>query len=804
MVTMFLSDLRHAARRLIREPRFTLAAVLTLALGVGANVAVFAVVEAVLLRPLGYPEADRLVTLNHRDERTGITKPFNALGDYVDFAERQKSFDAFGAYGSGEATIFGMGDPFRVSVLVVTAGAFDALGVRPILGRGIQPDDSRPGAGKVMLLGYGLWKNRFAGDSAVVGRSVKIDDEERLVVGIAPPEFRFPPNAGTEVVAAMTVPVQPPEERKSGWLFAIGRLAGNRTIEGAGKEVAAISRQLEREYPQSNQASTYFLMPLRDALVGSTRQALVLLLAAVAVVLLIACVNVANLLLARSLARRREMAVRMALGAGTRRLVAQMLTESLVLALVAGVVAIGIAHWGAKGLVALVPDSVELPVRTGVDLNGAVLAFAFLLTVGTALGFGAIAALTLRLENALNTLVVAGRASMSAMARRAMGGLVIAEIALAVVLLIGAGLILRTFAELLAVHPGFRFDRVMTLELALPADRYAAIEARQGFYDRAFASLHAVPGVREVGAAVVMPLTGNNWTVPFERTDQPVAPGERPPDVGWQLASGGFFRALEIPLVGGRLFDERDTPASPPVVIVSEAVRRRFFGGEGAVGRTIRLGEETAEIVGVVGDIRRAGLDDEPRADMYFPFERAYGGGITLFIRSEGDPAEALGAMQAAIRGVEPNAAIANPRTLAEVASESVRITKLVLWLLATFAATALALAAVGVYGVMSYVVGQRTREIGTRMALGAVRSDIVRLVMRQGAVIAGIGTAMGLAIGLVAARSLRSILYGVSSADPLILCGATAVLVGTTMVACYLPARRAAGVDPARTLAEQ
>jgi putative ABC transport system permease protein len=246
---------------------------------------------------------------------------------------------------------------------------------------------------------------------------------------------------------------------------------------------------------------------------------------------------------------------------------------------------------------------------------------------------------------------------------------------------------------------------------------------------------------------VVMPLTGNNWTVPFERTDQPVAPGERPPDVGWQLASGGFFRALEIPLVGGRLFDERDTPASPPVVIVSEAVRRRFFGGEGAVGRTIRLGEETAEIVGVVGDIRRAGLDDEPRADMYFPFERAYGGGITLFIRSEGDPAEALGAMQAAIRGVEPNAAIANPRTLAEVASESVRITKLVLWLLATFAATALALAAVGVYGVMSYVVGQRTREIGTRMALGAVRSDIVRLVMRQGAVIAGIGTAMGLAI---------------------------------------------------------
>ncbi len=474
------------------------------------------------------------------------------------------------------------------------------------------------------------------------------------------------------------------------------------------------------------------------------------------------------------------------------------------LALVAGVAGIGVAYRGAKGLVSLVPRSVELPVRSGVQLNGAVLAFGFFITVATALGFGVIAALTLRLENALNTLVVAGRASMSAMARRAMGGLVIAEIAFAVVLLIGAGLILRTFAGLLAVDPGFRFERVMTLELALPADRYAAVEARRGFYDRAFAALHDAPAVREVGAAVVMPLTGNNWTVPFERTDQPVSPGERPPDVGWQLASGGFFRALEIPLVDGRLFDDRDTPTSPPVVIVSEAVQGRFFGSEGAVGRTVKLGDQTMEIVGVVGDIRRAGLDDEPRADMYFPFEQALGGGITLFVRTEGDPGPALDAIQAAIRGIEPNAAIAETRTLAEVASESVRITKLVLWLLATFAATALALAAVGIYGVMSYVVGQRTREIGTRIALGALRSDILWLVMRQGAAIAGIGTAVGLAIGLVAARSLRSILYGVSSADPLILLGATAVLVGTTMVASYLPARRAAAVDPARTLADQ
>ena len=801
---MLLYDLRHAARRLVREPGFTLAAVLTLALGVGANVAVFAVVEAVLLRPLPYADADRLVTLNHRDERTGITKPYNALGDYVDFAARQTSFDAFGAYGAGEATIFGVGDPFRVSVLVATAGAFQALGIRPVLGRGITADDTRPGAGQVMLLGHELWRQRFGADSAIVGRSVRIDDEERLVVGIAPAGFRFPPSAETEVIAAMTVPVAPPEQRKSGWLFAVGRLAPGRTIAEAGTEVATLSRQFEREYPQSNQATAYFLMPLRDALVGSTKGALVLLLAAVGVVLLIACVNVANLLLARALARRREMAVRMALGAGRRRLTAQLLTESLVLAGVAGAVGIALAWWGAKGLVALVPASVELPMGTDVRLNGIVLGFALLLALATALGFGTVAALTLRLEDALGTLVVAGRASMSAMARRAMSGLVIGEIAFAVVLLIGAGLILRTFSGLLAVDPGFSTERVAMLDLALPADRYAAIEARQGFYDRAFAALRAVPGVREVGTGVVVPLTGNNWTVPLDRTDRPLPPGERPPEVGWQLASAGFFRALEIPLVDGRLFERTDGPGSPPVVLVSEAVQRRYFDGESPVGRTIRLGEQTLEIVGVVGDIRRAGLGDDLRADLYFPFEQALNAGITLFVRTDGDPGAALGAIQAAIRGVEPAAALAETRTMADVARDSMGITRLVLWLLGAFALTALALAAVGIYGVMSYVVGQRTREIGTRIALGAVRSDILWLVMRQGVVIAGIGTGAGLLIGLVAARSLRSILFNVSSADPLILAGAATVLVATTLAACYLPARRAVAVDPARTLADQ
>ncbi len=796
--------LRHAVRRLGREPGFTLAVVLTLALGVGANVTVFAVVEAALLRPLPYENANRLITLNHRDERTGITKPYNALGDVIDIGKQQQVFDAFGAYASGEASIFGEGDPFRVSALVTSAGAFDALGIRPALGRGIRTEDGVQGAGPVMLLGYDLWQERFGGDTAVVGRTVKIDDEERLVVGIAPRGFRFPPAAKTEVIASMALPEQAPEQRRSGWLFALGRLAPGRTIAEASAEIATMSRRLERDFPGDNKATTYFLLPMRDALVGSTKQALVLLLSAVAVVLLIACVNVANLLMARSLARRRELAVRMALGAGRVRLAGQLLVECLVLALAAAGVGAAIAHWGAQALVAMVPRSVDLPVQDGVQLNGVVLAFTLFLAVATALAFAVIAALTTRLESSLGTLVVAGRASMSARTRRAMGGLVIGEIAFAVVLLIGAGLILRTFAGLLAVDPGFRSDHVMTLELALPADRYGEVGARQGFYDRAFAALDAVPGVSEVGTGVVVPLTGNNGTVPLERTDRPVQPGERPPDVGWQVASAGFFRALQIPLVAGRLFDQQDRPESPPVVIVSEAVQSRFFAGESAVGRTLKLGDQTLEIVGVVGNIRRAGLNDEPRADMYVPFEQNYGGQVTLFIRTEGDPAASLAAMREALRSVEPNAVLPSSRSMAEVASESVQLTRLVLWLLAAFAVTALLLAAVGIYGVMWYVVGQRAREIGTRIALGAGPRDIIWLVLRQGAGIATVGIVAGLLGGLVAARALRSILYGVSTADPLILASAGLVLMAVALAACYLPERRALAVDPARTLTGQ
>jgi putative ABC transport system permease protein len=469
---------------------------------------------------------------------------------------------------------------------------------------------------------------------------------------------------------------------------------------------------------------------------------------------------------------------------------------------VAGVI---VAHFGARGLATLVPESLSAPGLADAGINGPVLLFTLLVVVFTALGCGAVAALTTPVSNAAGLLVVAGRATMSPAARRATSGLVAAEMAIAVVLLIGAGLILRSFAALLSVNPGFSGDQVLTMQVSIPMERYQAVEAREAFWGRAFEALKNVPGIEDVGVAAVTPLTGNNWTVPFERADQPVPAGQRPPDVGWQAASGGYFRAMQIPLKAGRVFGAEDNPRSPQVVIISEAVATRFFAGENAVGRSVRLSPEiSAEIVGVVGDIRRAGLTDEPRADMYFPFERNPPPQTTIFLRASEDPDKVLGPARAALRELEPEIGVFDTPTMSEVAADSVRVTKLVVWLLGIFAVVSLGLAAVGIYGVMSYVVRQRSREIGTRIALGAARGDILWLVLRQGVVIAGAGTAIGLAVGLGAARTLRSMLYGVTATDPLVLAGAAVLLVGTALVACYVPALRAARVDPARTLAEQ
>jgi putative ABC transport system permease protein len=800
--TMLVYNFRHALRLLHREPGFMAAAVLTLALGIGANVAVFAVVEAVVLRPLPYPDADELVIVNHRDQRTGITKGFIALGDFIDLAARQTVLENLNGFGDFDGTIFDVGDPFRVSALVASPGLLEMMRVQAVHGRVLQEGDAQPGAPLVMMLGQEVWQTKFGSDPQVIGRSLRLGQQTRQVVGIAPAGVRFPPQSRAEVIVPLTMPAQAPAQRKSGWTFAAGRLRPGMTVADLDAQLATLSRQMEHDHPSQNQGSLYYALPLRQALVGDTRWPLLLMQAAVVLVLLIACANVGNLLLVRSLARRQEMAVRMALGAGRGRLAVQLMCETIVLCAVGGAAGVALAYWGVPALVALVPRTVNVPGLDSVGINRGVLAFAFGVSLATAMAFGLFAAMSIGRQSAAGALTNVARVGISRRSRRAASILVVTETAVTVVLLVSAGLILRSFTRLLSVDPGFSSDSVLTVDIQLPAERYRDAEARRAFYDRAFEALERTSGVVEVGAAVVTPLTGNNWTVGFERSDQPVAAGQRPPDVGWQSASGGFFTALHIPLRAGRLFDSRDRPGGAQVVIISESIERRFFPEGGAVGRRVRLGDADGEIVGVVGDIRRAGLTDEPRADMYFPFERSPSNSITLFLRTSGDPNAVLPSIRATLRSLEPATAFVEAETMADIAAESLAPTRLTLWLLGVFAIVALALAAIGVYGVMAYAVRQRTREIGTRLALGATGRGIAWMVMREGSAIILTGLAIGLTAGLLAARSLRAMLYSTPATDPMTLTATAGVLVATMLLACYVPARRAATLDPARTLA--
>ncbi len=494
--------------------------------------------------------------------------------------------------------------------------------------------------------------------------------------------------------------------------------------------------------------------------------------------------------------------MRVALGAGRRQIAMQLLAESIALASVAAVAAVACAYWATPALVTLIPTSVNLQAAGDIRLDRTVLLFAAGITLLTTVTFSLFSGLGLRRDNTAGRLVSPGRVSTGVAVRRATSALVIVEIALAIVLLSGAGLVLRSFSNLLSTDPGFMSDGVLTLGFAVPPGRYGDAASRFALHQRLFETIGAIPGVEQVGAAAVTPLTGNNWTVPFDRADKPIPAGQRPPDVGWQSATGGYFRALRIPLRDGRYFGPEDGPAAPPVVIVSQAVADRFFKGERAVGHKVRLGDDLAEIVGVVGDIRRAALTDAPRADMYFPMEHAPSTATGLFIRTVGDPTAIVPELRTALRSIEPAITLRSIRPMDEIVRESVEVTHLALWLLGLFAATALILAAIGIYGVMSYAVRQRMREIGTRVALGATPSSILWLVLGQGARVALAGTLIGLVTALGAGRALRGLLFSIAPSDPLVLSAAAGLLLATALVACYVPARRATRVDPVSTLA--
>jgi len=799
---MWTHDVRQALRVFTREPAFAAAAVLTLTLGIGANTALFAIVQAALLRPLPYDNADQLVVLRHRDTGTGLTKPDVAIGDFIDLRTRQHSLESLGGYGGYQSTLFGRGEPRRIEGAVVTPDALQALRVIPSQGRLLRQEDARQGAPPVALVSDELWRTVLGSDPKVLERSIQLGAARTQVVGVLPPGFRVPTMPRTDFVVTQSIPAAAPSARKSGWIYGIGRLRSGQTIESAGTDLATISQQLEREFPDENKGTRYEAVSLRDTLVGDTRRPLILLLAAAGFVLLIACANVGNLLLARALGRQQELAVRVALGASRKRLIVHVLSEGVALGLAGAAAGVMVAWYAAPVLTAFIPNAASVPGLEHPAIDAGVLLFAAAAAVVSSLLFGTIACIGL-LRSDRPSALTQRRTTMTPGAKRATSSLVVVEIALAVVLLACAGLTLISFGRLLSVDPGFSTANVLTVEFALPEGRYDAEDARRAFYARAFEELKALPSVESVGAAQVTPLTGNNWSAPLQRVDRPLPSGQRPPEVGWQMASRGYFDALRIPLRSGRLF-ERGDATGPAVVIISQSAADRYFAGETAVGHRINLGDVQPEIVGVVGDIRRASLVDEPRPDLYFPFERVGLPSVTLFIRTHGDAEASLAAVRTAIHQLEPNAAFFDTRTLAQIAEESAAATRLASRLLGGFAVIALLLATIGVYGVMSYSVSRRTRELGTRLALGASPRQITQLVLRQAGVLAVIGLGAGLAGTVAFARTLSSLLFGVPPWDPVALASAAGLLALATLAASYVPARRAARVDPASILASE
>jgi putative ABC transport system permease protein len=802
-----LADLRYALRALRKSPGFTLVAALTLALGIGANSAIFSVVNAVLLRPLPYRAPEQLVTVSHYyPSLNGLEAPVSGPG-FVDYRDRTRAFDAVAVETAWRPNLTGRGDPERLTGARVSGRFFAAVGVPAALGRTLRPDEDDPGRERVVVLSDGFWRRRFGGDRAALGQTLTLNGEPYEVVGVMPAGFRdfFVPQAEFWRPLALTAE-QLTAGRTNEWLSLTARLKPGSTIEQARAEMRTLAGQLKQQYPDAYPPDwSLTVTSLHERGTGQVRPALLVLFGAVGFVLLIACANVANLLLARAAGRSREVAVRAALGAPRRRIVRQLLTESVVLALGGGLLGLAVAQFGVRALGALNPAS--LP-GDAISLDAPVLVFALVLSVATGLLFGVAPALQVSRAALQETLREGGRgAAGDRGAQTVRRGLIVAEVALALMLLAGAGLLVKSFARLQGVSPGFDGRNVLTATIALPDAKYPRDTQQVAFFDQLLPRLAAIPGVEAVGTASSLPLTGASWTGTFtvEGYDPPAnQPG---PWGDIRLIGGDFAGALGVPLRRGRLFTERDGPGAPRVAVVDEQMVRRFWPNENPIGKRLAFGaaegEETEwmEVVGVVGHVRQQGLDDDAHVQLYLPYRQQGGGGMAVMVRTSGDPLRAVPLVRAAVQAVDRDQPISQVRTMDEILTNSVGRRRLTTVLLAVFAGFALMLACVGLYGVTAYAVTQRTREIGVRMALGAAGPQVVGAFVRDGLRLVAVGLAVGLVGALGAGRLIASQLYDVRPGDPATLAVTAATLAVVAVLASYLPARRATRVDPMTAL---
>jgi putative ABC transport system permease protein len=800
-----MQDVRFGARTLVKNPGFTLVAVLALALGIGANSAIFSVVNAVLLQPLPYPDPDRLVSVWEGNTRKGSQMPL-APANFVDWNAQNEVFENAAAFMRWSFNVTGQQEPERVRGVLLSANAFALLGVQPILGRTFLPEEGAISKNRVVVLSHGLWQRRFGGDPGAIGSTLALDGNSHTVIGVMPPSFGFPlanqtfgPDESRASADLWTPLAFAPDDllRDNHYLAGIARLRPGVSIEQAQAEMDAIGKRLAEQYPESNENIGMKLVPLREQVVGNARVALLVLLGSVGLVLLIACVNVANLLVAKAAERQREIAIRTALGASRMRVVRQLLTESILLSSIGGVLGLLLALWGVDLLVALAPDA--LPRVEEIRTDWRVLGFTVAVSLATGVLFGLAPALQASRPNLNDALKGGGIHSTPGTGRqRFRNALTASEIALALVLL------MKSFLRLQHVDPGFDPHNIVTAQLSLPSAKYPEGLQVRAFVEQLLDRIDALPGVQAAGVVSHLPLSGDDAMILFTIEGRPPrVPGE---DSAWaqvRSATPNYFQAMSIPLLRGRQLAPTDTKSTPNVALVNEELARRYWPGEDPIGKRFTFNEDDEgqpiwrEIVGVIRGVRHTGLEKEPGSQMYIPFGQGATSDMALAVRTASSPESTAAALRAEVLAVDKDQPVSNVATMTEVVSAAVAKQRFTTLLLAIFAGLAALLAGVGIYGVISFSVSQRTHEIGIRMAMGARGSDVLRLIVGESLVVALVGLVVGLAAAFALTRTMASLLFEVNPTDPLTFAGISLLLAAVAALASYLPARRAVRVDP-------
>ena len=798
-----LQDIRYSIRALLGKPGFAVVAVITLALGVGANTAIFSVVNSVLIRPLSFDEADRIMSIGPVYQDKGQGPGYNSYPNFADWRDQTRGFEKMAAFRSRGFVITGDDEPERIDGARVTADFFSVLRVQPRLGRAFTFEEEKAGGPPTVVLSYELWQRRFGGNANILEQTVMLDGRSYTIIGILPEGLEFPLLGKTDVWTSVGLDGGSLQERGAQMYGVIGRLKTDVSLDEAQTDVSTIATRLAEQYPEQIKETPIGVVALQEQLVQSVRPSLLILLGAVGLVLLIACANVANLLLVRASLREKEMAIRAALGASRWRIIRQLLTESFFLAVASAAVGLLLSMWGIDLLRAFGPDNI--PRLDEIRIDGRALAFTVCITLLTGLIFGLAPALQASKLDLNESLKEGARLSSAGAARgRLRRWLVISEVAMAMVLLVGAGLLIKSFYRLQQVDPGFNPQGVLTLRVALPRARYAEDDQVTAFFDQTLKGIKELPGVESAASVSFSPMSNATFFLGFSVEGwPPLNPADLPP-VQFRTVSPDYFSAMQIPLNRGRRFTEADKKQSPPVVIINQELARRYFPGEDPVGKRLSLraslGEDEPlwrQIAGVVGDIKHFGLDAEVRPEIYVPYAQLPTSAMTLVVRTASDPASLTDAVKNRIKAVDKDQPVSSVATMESYVSRSVAGRRFSMVLLMGFAAVALLLAAVGVYGVMSYTVAERTREIGIRVALGARRTDIFKLVVGQAARLTVLGLAAGLTGAFALTRLMEGLLFGVTATDPLIFVTVPFVLAAVALVASYIPARRATKVDP-------